>query len=86
MPRPALRSSAVTLLLLSAALAAAGACSDRANPTAATPEGSGRGAPGGAVTVQALQCTGSRVDRTVSCAPVQPAAGGAAGVIIEGKH
>jgi hypothetical protein len=68
-----------------AALAAvAAACTDGANPVAPTPEpptGPGGGAP---VTVQALRCTGSLSDRSVSCAPATAGTGGAAGDIIVG--
>lgn len=62
---------------------AAAACTDRANPVSPS-TGPGSGPPGTPVTLQALQCTASRADLTVKCAPVTPPQGSASPDIVVG--
>ena len=73
--------------LLAAALAlAAAACTDRENPLAPEPGPGGPGTPGTPITIQALECTGSRSTLTVHCSPLQPSRSGASGDIIVGSQ
>lgn len=83
-PSPAPRRTAPYLAALLALAAAA--CTDRANPVAPGTGPGGTGTPGAPITVQALECTGSRTALTVRCSPVQPGASQASRDIIVGNQ
>ncbi|HEU0053445.1 MAG TPA: hypothetical protein VFQ39_09725, partial [Longimicrobium sp.] len=79
------RTAAAALL----ALAALAACTDRAgNPAGPKdPDPTAPGAPGTPVTIQTLKCTASVPQKTVTCGPLAPDAGGAsADVIVPGPN
>jgi hypothetical protein len=73
-----------TSLLVAALAVAAAACTDRSNPLV-PPPGPGTGTPGTPVTIQTLECTGSRAQLTVRCTPLAPA-GSVRGDIIVGNQ